>query len=139
MLAIPTNWQNTILELRRLAETYEVSHIFPEMIITAWLRLCCRFCHFTLNQTERLDSAIWQQAASPSLSPHTAGQRLRRYYFLIGGLADAAEAADVYINRHQPGSRSLLDLSLRLHPATGGSCGGLYIHLEEHRGQMLII
>jgi hypothetical protein len=100
----PTDWQDMIQELRRLAETYEGLTIFLPRDDNH--RPACAFvagsAHFTLNQAERLQMRLSvQNAAPPSLSPYAVAPEVAAtLLFLIGGhQADAAEATKAFIYR----------------------------------------
>ncbi|MFA6163530.1 MAG: hypothetical protein WC685_08890 [Methylobacter sp.] len=97
-----TNWQSTILELRRIAETYEGLTIFLPHDDNH--RPSCAFvsgsAHFTLNQAERIQAKIsGYEFLLPSLSPYAVAPEVAAtLLFLIGGhQADAAETAKAFI------------------------------------------
>lgn len=99
----PTDWQDMILELRRLAATYEGLTIFLPHDDDH--RPACAFvagsAHFTLNQAERLQTRLSaNNAAPPSLSHHAVAPEVAAtLLFLIGGhQADAAETAKAFIS-----------------------------------------
>lgn len=94
-------WASNILELRRLAETYEGLAIFlPE---DDPHRTACAFvagsAHHTLDQARRIaDRVNCQISSTPSLSAHGIGPELAAcLLFLIGGQqADAAETVKTF-------------------------------------------
>ncbi|MGZ4956195.1 MAG: DEAD/DEAH box helicase [Methylobacter sp.] len=96
------DWQNTILELRRIADTYEGLTIFlPD---DDNHRPSCAFvagsAHFTLNQAASIQAKIYGQELSlASLSPYAVAPEVAAtLLFLIGGhQADAAETAKAFV------------------------------------------
>lgn len=94
-------WASNLLELRRLAETYEGLTIFlPEADPH---RTACAFvagsAHHTLDQARRIaDRVNGRVSSTPSLSAHGIGPELAAcLLFLIGGQqADAAETVKTF-------------------------------------------
>jgi hypothetical protein len=94
-------WASNVLELRRLAETYEGLAIFLSEEDPH--RSACAFvagsAHHTLDQARRIaDRVNGQDSAAPSLSAHGIGPELAAcLLFLIGGQqADAAETVKTF-------------------------------------------
>lgn len=122
---IPANWRSMILELRRIAETYEGLTIFlPE---NDNHRPSCAFvagsAHFTLNQAERIQAKLAEnQQSLPSLSPYAVAPEVAAaLLFLIGGhQADAAETAKAFNKEDaSPVCEQLLDFIAALASGNG--------------------
>jgi hypothetical protein len=106
-------WLDTILQLRRLADTYEGLAIFLPPDDTH--REACAFvsgsAHLTLSQARRLRAAAaGTDIPSPSLSCHAIGPEVSAcLLFLIGGhQADAAEAAKGFVTMEPTGAHTQL-------------------------------
>jgi hypothetical protein len=122
---IPSNWQKTHSELRRIAETYEGLTIFlPDEDNH---RPSCAFvagsAHFTLNQAERIQAKIsGHEFSLPSLSPYAVAPEVAAsLLFLIGGhQADAAESAKAFVKaRTSSVTEQLLDFLAALASGNG--------------------
>lgn len=108
-------WAANVLELRRLAETYEGLAIFlPE---NDPHRTACAFvagsAHHTLDQARRIANRLnGQDSSTPSLSAHGIGPELAAcLLFLIGGQqADAAETVKTFkVPDNDKGAAKLLE------------------------------
>lgn len=106
-------WLNTILQLRRLAETYEGLAIFlpPDDPHREACAFVAGSAHLTLSQARRLRAAaVGEIRPLPSISCHSVGPEVSAcLLFLIGGhQADAAEAAKSFVTIGPTGAHTQL-------------------------------
>ncbi len=111
---LPAEWLDTIMRLRRLAETYEGLTIFlpPDNKHRTACAFVAGSAHFTLYQARRVQTRLpVSESAPPSLSPSAvAPEAAATLLFLIGEhQADAAEAAKAFnSNGATPAAAQLL-------------------------------